>query len=107
MDLKVYYRKIRELEASIPEADVVVVSYETPDGGRPGARTEVPRRVAAKLIVEGRARLATPEETAEFRQAMQQARQKAEEQAAARRIRVAVIPESELAPRKPGSRSKK
>ena len=100
MDLKVYYRKIREIETSIPDADTVVVSFETPDGGKPGARTEVPRRLAAKLVVEGKARLATNEEAAEFQREMQQANQKAEELAAASRIRVAIVPETELRKRK-------
>jgi hypothetical protein len=67
MDLRVYYRKIRKIEAELPEPFVVVLSRETPDGGKPGVKTEVPRSLAAKLIVEDQATLATPEETAEFR----------------------------------------
>jgi hypothetical protein len=59
MDLKVYYRKIRIVEAEIADADVVMISLETPDGGRAGVATEVRRRLAAKLVVEGKARLAS------------------------------------------------
>ena len=36
----------------------LVVSVETSDGGKGGTKTEVPRRLAAKLLVEGQARLA-------------------------------------------------
>ncbi len=67
MDLRAYYQKIRKIEAEIPEQYVVMVSRETPDGGKPGMKTDVPRSLAAKLIVEEQARLASPEETAEFR----------------------------------------
>jgi hypothetical protein len=67
MDVRIYFQKIRKLEASIAEPYVVVVSRETPDGGKPGLRTTVARSLAAKLVIEEQARLATPEETAEFR----------------------------------------
>jgi hypothetical protein len=67
MDVRVYYQKLRKIEAAIPEAYVVVVSRETPDGGKPGVKTDVPRSLAAKLIVEDQAALASPEETAQFR----------------------------------------
>ncbi|HLH41379.1 MAG TPA: hypothetical protein VKV74_00235 [Bryobacteraceae bacterium] len=67
MDLKVYYQKIREIEASIAEPFVVVVSRATEDGGKAGVRSEVARRLAAKLIAEETARLASEEEAAQFR----------------------------------------
>jgi len=67
MDLRVYYQKIRRIEAELAEPYVVVLSRETPDGGKPGVRTEVHRGLAAKLIVEDQATLATPEEAAHFR----------------------------------------
>lgn len=67
MDLRAYYKKICKLEAEIPEPYVVVVSRETPDGGKPGVKTDVPRSLAAKLIVEDQATLASPEDSAEFR----------------------------------------
>jgi hypothetical protein len=67
MDLRAYYQKIRKMEAAMPEPYVVVVSRETPDGGKPGVKTDVPRSLAAKLIVEDQATLASPEETAQFR----------------------------------------
>lgn len=65
MDLKVFYQKMRKLEQEIVKDHVVVVSLETPDGGRPGIRTEVTRENAARMIVEGRCRLATKNEAAE------------------------------------------
>jgi hypothetical protein len=67
MDLKAYYQKVRKIEAGIPEAFVVVVSRGTSDGGRQGVRSEAPRAVAARLIADGKADLASPEESAKFR----------------------------------------
>ena len=58
MDLRSYYRKLREVEATIPDEHVVLVSLATPEGGKAGVRTEAPKAIAAKLIAEGRARLA-------------------------------------------------
>ena len=69
MDVRAYYQKIRKVEAELAERFVVVVSRETPDGGKPGVLTEVSRGLAAKLIVEDQAALASPEEAAEFRAA--------------------------------------
>lgn len=69
MDLRGYYQKLRELEAALQSEYVVVVSKETPDGGRAGTLTEVPRRLAAKLILDGAAELASPEQTRQWRRA--------------------------------------
>ncbi len=67
MDLRAYYQKVRKIEAEISDPEVVIVSRETPDGGKPGMRTDVPRGLAARLIAEDKADLATPEESARFR----------------------------------------
>jgi hypothetical protein len=67
MDLRAYYQKIRKLEAEILDPFVVVSSRETPDGGKAGVKTDVPRSLAARLIVEDRAEMASPEEAALFR----------------------------------------
>ncbi len=67
MDLKAYYQKLRTTEGSIAEPQAILVSLATPDGGRAGVLTEAPRAVAAKMIVEGSARLATEEESEGFR----------------------------------------
>ena len=66
MDLKVFYQKMRKLEQEITSDHIVVVSLETSDGGKPGIKTEVSRENAARMMVEGRCRLATKSETAEY-----------------------------------------
>ena len=106
MDLKAYYRKIREVEESISEAYVVVVSRETPDGGKAGVANEVTRRMAATLLVEGRVGLATSEQTREFRELAQAKLEKAAEAEAARHVKVTVVPESQLRPAKSERRSR-
>jgi hypothetical protein len=106
MDLKVYYQRMRQIEAALGEAYVVVVSQETPDGGRAGVRTEVPRLVAAKLIVEGRARLATAEEASEYREQTAEAKRAAEQAATAGRMQLTVISEADLRALKGATRSK-
>jgi hypothetical protein len=66
MDLLGYYENIRRIEAMIEVVFAVVTSRATPDGGRAGVKTELPRAVAARLIAEGKADLANPEETVQF-----------------------------------------
>jgi hypothetical protein len=95
MDMRVYYRKIREVEASLPEDPVVVVSLETPDGGKAGILTEVSRRNAAKLVVEGRVTVAPDEIAAKFRQDARDAKIAAEEKEAARRMEFTFVPAGE------------
>jgi hypothetical protein len=61
MNLRSYYQKIREMAESLPAGDVWVESLATRDGGKAGMFTQVPRQLAAKLIVDGKARLADSE----------------------------------------------
>ena len=85
-----------KIEQEIADPHVVVVSNETPDGGRAGQKSEVSRNMAAKLMVEGKARLASPEEGAEFRSVIEQARQQAEQRALAQKIQVNVVSEADF-----------
>jgi hypothetical protein len=71
MDLRAYYRKLRAIEADLGEDSVVMISRETSDGGRAGVRIDVPRALAARLVVDEKADLATHEEAAEFRAAVE------------------------------------
>ena len=96
MDLRDYYKRLRELEATLPNRDVLVVSNKTPDGGREGIRTEVSREVAAKLITEARARLATRDEEADFRNSLMESRRQAEQLAAAEKIQLTVMSEGDM-----------
>ena len=96
MDLQVYYQKIREMEGKIAEEFPLVVSVATQDGGKGGTVTEVPRRLAAKLMIEGGARPASKEELKAYREALAEARRIAERTAAAARLQVTVLSTTEL-----------
>ena len=96
MDLQVYFKKIRAMEDSLKEPSPILVSLETQDGGRAGVRTEVPRRTAATMIVEGAARLATAEEAREFQEQNAEAKRQAEQLAAASRMQFTVVASNEI-----------
>jgi hypothetical protein len=96
MDVRSYYRKVKDTEEGLKGSEVVLVSLATPEGGKEDVRTEAPRNVAARLIVEGRARVATDAEAAEFREGLRTARQKHEREEAARRVQIVVVPQAEL-----------
>ena len=96
MDLQVYYQKIRNMASTITEEFPVIVSVATQSGGKEGTRTEVPRRLAAKLIVDGQARLANKEELKAHREALAEAQRIAERAAAAARLQVTVLSTTEL-----------
>ncbi len=92
MDLRAYYKKVREIEAQLPSPYTVLFSLETPDGGKPGVLSEVVTLIAAKQIAEGRARAATAEETKLFHSRNHEAKQAADELAAASRMQIMVVP---------------
>jgi hypothetical protein len=96
MDLQVYYQKIREMETKIVDEFPLVVSVETSDGGKNGTKTEVPRRLAAKLLVEGHARLASKDELKGHRESLAEAKRMAEREAAAARVQFTVLSTTEL-----------
>ena len=107
MDLRVFFTKLRKMEQEISEPHVIVVSHETPDGGRAGQLAEVSRSNAARLILEGHAHLATAEQSAEFRAAARKALEEAEQRMMAEKVQVNVISDADLRALKNASRSEK
>lgn len=96
MDLKTYYSNIRAVEATLTGEHIVVMSLATSEGGKAGVATEVPRYVAAKMINDVRARVATDEESEMFYMEAEDRRLRFEQEEEARRMRVMVIPASDL-----------
>jgi hypothetical protein len=92
MDLKIYYQKIRDEQEKIADPFPVVVSLETQDGGRAGVQTEVPKPVAARMIVDGIAKLASPTEAKAFRDAKTDAKAQADKAAEAAKLQFTVVP---------------
>ncbi|MDQ6678007.1 MAG: hypothetical protein M3Z09_11985 [Acidobacteriota bacterium] len=95
MDLRVYYRKLREVESTLTEPFAVVVSLDTQDGGKAGVCTEVTRHIAAQHIAEARARLATSEESIDFHAGNVQRRRDSEEASTLNRLQVIVVPQKQ------------
>jgi len=105
VDVRQYYRKVREIEATVTEPYPLVVSLETSDGGKAGKVSEVSRELAAKMIVEARVVLAGEEEKELYFQ-QQAARKKAAQQAEfARRVQVAIVSDSDLQTQIAGQKS--
>jgi hypothetical protein len=98
---------MREIEDSLTDTYPVVVSLETPDGGKAGNMCEVPRSVAAKMILERRAILASIEQKEFFFQQQEAAKKAAEKAELARRLQVAIIADSDLQATAPKTVSKK
>ena len=94
MDLRSYYKKVREADSTLKGNDIVLVSLATSEGGKEGVLTEAPRTVAAKLIAEQRARVATEAEAEMFREEMRTARDEYERDEAARRVQLVMVPVS-------------
>jgi hypothetical protein len=96
MDVKTYYQRIRATEAMITTPFTVVSSLSTDDGGKKGVLVEVPRYVAAKMIVEGSAEIAPADQAAAFVQAQEAACKAAREAAAAAKLEVTMVSSDEL-----------
>jgi len=96
MDLRAYYQKIRDLERTFKGTFPVVVSQETPDGGTAGVKTEVPLHIAARMIVDGKAILASEEEAKEFLEQKIAAKKAADQLQASSRMQVTVMSDSDL-----------
>jgi hypothetical protein len=96
MDLQLYYQKIREYAATIEEEFPVLVSLETADGGKNGILTEVSARLAAKMVVDGTARLAKPKEAEAFRQEQAERKRVADQEVAAAKVQLTVLSTADL-----------
>jgi uncharacterized protein YbaA (DUF1428 family) len=96
MDLKGYYRKLREIESALCEEFVIVKSLVTADGGIAGRLTEVGKALAAKLIVDGLAELANKQEADAFREKLLEDKKQEEQKRAASKIQFTVLTETDL-----------
>ena len=96
MDVKQYFRRLREIEESFVDKYPVVISLETPDGGKAGLIAEMSRNVAAKMILEGRAVLASPEQKTAYYEHQEATKKAAEKAELSRRVQVAIISDPEF-----------
>jgi len=96
MDLRAYYRKIRETEASLTEEFPVIRSVATEAGGVGGRLVETTRELAARMIVDGSAELATQEEAEQLRSLAAEAQQRERERREAAQVQFRVISQEDL-----------
>jgi|SRR5579859_189036 len=96
MNLKTYYQKIRDIEQTIIEPYAVLESNETTDGGKEGLLTEVPRQLAAKMIADGRARLAPEHAIRHFHEHNSAAKRTAEQEAITSQMRMMSVPAADI-----------
>ncbi|MDZ4798330.1 MAG: hypothetical protein SGI92_09220 [Bryobacteraceae bacterium] len=102
MDIRAYFHKLRETERSIGPEWVVVVSNDTPNGGKAGRLIEVSRASAAKTIIDGSARLATEEETQNYRDDVARDVEQAQAEEEARRVHLMFTTEKPERPARGG-----
>ena len=93
MDLRQYFKKVRATEGELADSFPLVVSLETSDGGKPGTTSEVTRLQAAKLLVEGFARLASDDEKKAYFTKQASDKKVAERADIARRLQVTIVDE--------------
>jgi hypothetical protein len=91
VDLRQYFKKIRETESGLADSFPLVVSLETSDGGKAGTITEVTREQAAKLIVENCARLANDAEKTAYFDKQASEKKAADRAEMARRVQVTIV----------------
>jgi len=96
VDLRQYFKKIRETESALAEPFLLVVSLETSDGGKAGTVSEVSRENGAKMLVEGRAALANESEKRAYFENAAACKKAAEKAELARRLQVAIIADPNL-----------
>lgn len=95
MDLKHFYSEVALVEEQIEGKDTLTVSLATGDGGKPGVISEVPKRMAAELVVGKKARLATPDEVDYYRLEQAEAHKRKHEESLAQRVQVTLVSENE------------
>jgi hypothetical protein len=105
MDLKKYYRKLRDIEGQILDPYVVVKSLPTPDGGVAGRLTEVAKEVAAKMLADGLAEVAPSDAVEAFRREVEEQRRREELRRPAN-IQFTVLSEADLRSLRGGRGSK-
>jgi len=107
MDLRTFYQRVREVASSIADDPTLVTSLQTPEGGKPGIISEVTRTNAARMIAEGKARLASGEEAEAHRAHLQASLERMRRELESRNLQVTVISEAELRRMRDGGRGSK
>jgi len=96
MDLHIYFKKIKEIQATIKEEYPLIVSAKTEDGGKAGTVMEVSKLEAAKAIAENRAVLADAQQKKDYFEQVARRKQSVEKAELSRRLQIAIISDAEF-----------
>jgi len=96
VDLRQYFKKIRDTESGLADSFPLVMSLETTDGGKAGVASEVSREQAAKLIVEGCATLANEAEKKAYFDKQASEKRAADRAEMARRVQVTIVSQPDV-----------
>src|SRR6266446_3982584 len=96
MNLRTYYQKIRDIEQALVEPFVVLESLEPADGSKGGLLSEVPKPLAAKMIADGRARLAPEQAVIEFHARKVEAKRTADQEMITNKMQMMLVPTAEV-----------
>ncbi len=96
MNLRKYYDKVQAIRRDLSGPDVYLTSLATPNGGKEGCVAEVPVDLAARMIVDGIARLAEAEEIAAYLSVAEELRAAAQEEHLRNRLRITLVNDSDV-----------
>ncbi len=96
MDLKAFYQRIGQTEQSIKDEFPFIRSLPTEDGGKAGRLVEVSRSLAARMIVEGTAELASAKECVAARTRVEDERKQEENRRRAAQVQFTVLSDTDL-----------
>jgi hypothetical protein len=96
MNLRTYYQNVKRIREGLPEPYVFLTSLSTPNGGKEGIVTEVETSLAARMIADLIARIATSEEIAAYQANCDLLRAEAKEDELRSRLRVTLVNEPDI-----------
>ena len=96
MDIRQYFRKMREVEAGLSDEFPILVSLETSDGGKAGMIFEATRSNAARMLVEARAALASDEQREQYVERLATAKKAADTADMMKRLQLAIVEDADL-----------
>ncbi len=96
MNLTKYYDQVKKIRQDIKEPFVFLTSLATPNGGKEGCVSEAPADLAARMITDGVARLATADEIDSYQTEAEANRLAAKEEQLRNRLRITLVNDADV-----------
>ena len=96
MDLRDFFRRVRSVSQTMSDPFVVIASKATSDGGKAGVLSYVRREMAARLIVEDKAEMASDEQAIAYFDEDRARRDQWETEQQLSRLQIAVVKEDQF-----------